>query len=111
MELAANVWLVTDAGAGLVQRYFMRAYAIDAEDKVISMVLQTLAPTNFRAAKAFKLASSFSKRSGHGTMHGTTSISAFRQHGRPAPHGAPHAEGAGLVAGAARPVAAAAVAR
>jgi len=68
MELAANVWLVADAGAGLVPRYFMCAYAIDAEDKVISMVLQTLAPTSFRAANAFKLASSFSKRSEHGTL-------------------------------------------
>ena len=38
MELIANVWPVADAGTGIVQRYFMRAYAIDAEDHVISAV-------------------------------------------------------------------------
>ena len=30
MELVANVWPVVDVGTGLVQRYFMRAYAMDA---------------------------------------------------------------------------------
>ncbi len=47
MELVANVWPVVDEISGLVQRFFMRAYAMESNDYVISTVLQALASTDF----------------------------------------------------------------
>lgn len=79
MELVANVWPVVDEGTGLVQRYFMRAYAIDAEDRVISTVLKVLAPTDFRIARAFKVAARFKVTSEHGTLNGAVPVGVFHQ--------------------------------
>jgi hypothetical protein len=79
MELVANVWPVVDEGAGLVQRYFMRAYAIDAEDRVISSVLKALAPTDFRIARVFKVAARFKVTSEHGTLNGALTVGTFHQ--------------------------------
>ena len=79
MELIANVWPVADAGTGIVQRYFMRAYAIDAEDHVISAVLEALAPTDFRIAKGFKIAARFKLTSEHGTLNGAVPVGAFHE--------------------------------
>jgi hypothetical protein len=78
MELVANVWPVVDEGTGLVQRYFMRAYAIDAEDRVISAVLKALAPTDFRIARMFKVAG-FKVSSEHGTLSGAVPVGVFHQ--------------------------------
>lgn len=79
MELVANVWPVVDEGTGLVQRYFMRAYAMDAEDRVISAVLKALAPTDFRIARAFKVSARFKVTSEHGTLNGAIPVGAFHQ--------------------------------
>lgn len=79
MELIANVWPVVDESSGLVQRFFMRAYAIDGEDHVISVVLNALAPTDFRIARAFKVPERFKLTSEHGTIMGMVSISSFQQ--------------------------------
>lgn len=79
MELVANVWPVVDEGTGLVQRYFMRAYAIEAEDRVISSVLKALAPTDFRIAQAFKIADRFKVTSEHGTINGAVPVGEFHQ--------------------------------
>jgi hypothetical protein len=78
MELVANVWPVVDVGTGLVQRYFMRAYAMDAEDRVISTVLKALAPTDFRIARAFKIPTRFKVTSEHGTLSGAVPVSTFQ---------------------------------
>ena len=79
MELVANVWPVVDEKTGLVQRYFMRAYAMDAEDRVISTVLKALAPTDFRIARAFKIAARFKVTSEYGTLNGAVPVGTFHQ--------------------------------
>ena len=79
MELVANVWPVVDEGTMLVQRYFMRAYAMDAEDQVIGTVLKALAPTDFRIARVFKVAARFKVISEHGTLNGAVPIGVFHQ--------------------------------
>jgi len=79
MELVANVWPVVDEGTGLVRRYFVRAYAMDAEDRVISTVLKSLAPTDFRIARVFKIAARFQFTSEHGTLSGAVPVGAFHQ--------------------------------
>lgn len=79
MELVANVWPVVDEGAGLVQRFFMRAYAMDCDDHIISAVLKALAPTDFRIARAFRIPERFKLTSEHGTMSGVVTIGVFQQ--------------------------------
>ena len=79
MELVANVWPVVDKSTGLVQRFFMRAYAMESDDNVISTVLQALAPTDFRIARVFKIPERFKITSEHGTMSGAVPIGAFQQ--------------------------------
>lgn len=79
MELVANVWPVVDEETGLVQRFFMRAYAIEADDRVISLVLKALAPTDFRIARDFKISDRFKLTSEHGTLAGVVSISVFQK--------------------------------
>ena len=79
MELVANVWPVVDESTGLVQRFFMRAYAMESDDNVISAVLQALAPTDFRIARGFKVPERFKLTSERGTMNGTVPIDAFQQ--------------------------------
>lgn len=80
MELVANVWPVVDEGTGFVQRYFARAYAIDAEDQVISIVLKALAPTDFRIARDFKIPDRFKHNSEHGTLSATVTIGQFQEY-------------------------------
>jgi hypothetical protein len=79
MELVANVWPVVDEGTGLVQRYLVRAYAMRAEDRVISAVLKALAPTDFRIARAFKIPTRFKVTSEYGTLSGAVPIGTFHQ--------------------------------
>ena len=80
MELIANVWPVIDEGTGLVQRFFMRAYAMDSDDHIISAVLKALAPTDFRIARVFRIPERFSLASEHGTMSGVVTIGVFQQY-------------------------------
>lgn len=80
MELVANIWPVVDGGTGVVQRYFMRAYAIDAEDHVISAVLKALAPTDFVNAKGFKIGSQCGIALEDDSMAGALPISVFHRH-------------------------------
>ncbi|OBU24355.1 hypothetical protein [Photobacterium aquimaris] len=79
MELVANVWPVVDITTGFVQRYFIRAYAIDAEDKIISAVLNGLASSDFRISKVFKIPPQFEMMSEHSTISGIVSIDMFQQ--------------------------------
>lgn len=79
MELVANVWPVVDQETGLVQRFFMRAYALDSDDRVISVVLKALAPTDFRIARVFRISDRFKVASEHGTMSGVVPVSLFQQ--------------------------------
>jgi hypothetical protein len=79
MELVANVWPVVDEVSGLVQRYFMRAYALDAEDQVISATLRALAPTDYTVARGFRIAPRFQSTSAHGTLDGAVPLRVFQQ--------------------------------
>lgn len=79
MELIANVWPVVDESTGLVQRFFMRAYAISADDRVISTLLKALAPTDFRIARDFKVPDHFKLTSEHRTFNGIVPIAVFQQ--------------------------------
>lgn len=80
MELVANVWPVVDAGTGLVLRYFIRAYAMDAPDDVISATLRALAPTDFRLARMFTIPQRFTVVSEHGQLQGCVSIRDFHRY-------------------------------
>lgn len=77
MELIANVWPVADESTRIVQRYFMRAHAVEADDGAISALLNILAPADFRIAKLFTIPKRFSLTSEHGVMHGVVTLSEF----------------------------------
>ncbi len=78
MELTANVWPVVDQ-TGLVLRYFMRAYAMDAPDDVITKTLKTLAPTDFLMAQVFRIPQQFTVVSAHGSIRSCVLIADFHQ--------------------------------
>jgi hypothetical protein len=80
MELAANVWPVVDEGTGIVQRFFMRAYAFDAPDDVIGATLRSLAPTDFRLAHVFPIPDRFHVSSPYGTLQGAVTAGDFHEH-------------------------------
>jgi len=80
LELVANVWPVVDEGTGLVLRYYMRAYAVDAPDEVISETLRALAPTDFRLARMFRIPKRFAVVSEHGQLDACVSIGDFRRY-------------------------------
>ena len=77
MELVANVWPVADQMTGLVQRFFMRAYAMDAADAVISDTLTSLAPTDFLTARLFPVPSKYRHIDACGTLQGCVPIGDF----------------------------------
>lgn len=79
IELSANVWPVIDAGTGLVLRYFMRAYAMDASDSVIGTTLRALAPTDFLLAEVFRIPQRHVVVSQYGDLNGCVSISDFHE--------------------------------
>jgi len=79
MELAANVWPVVDSRSRLVQRYFMRAYAMEAADEVINQTLGALAPGDFRLAKTFAIPEQFKFVTGHGTLAGCVTLADFHK--------------------------------
>jgi hypothetical protein len=78
MELTANVWPVFDE-TGLVLRFFMRAYAMEAPDEVISATLQALAPTDFRIAPVYPIPRRFAVVSPYGALQGCVTIGAFHE--------------------------------
>ena len=80
MQLIANVWPVVDSGTSFVQRFFVRAYAIEADDALISKILRALAATDFRLARGFRIHERFTVTSEHGTLTGTMPLAVFHQH-------------------------------
>ena len=80
MELVANVWPVVDGTAGLIQRYFVRAYAMEAPDAVISDTLQALAATDFRIAHVFQIPPRFEHVTPYGTLNGCVSPTLFYEY-------------------------------
>jgi hypothetical protein len=80
MELTANVWPVADAQTGLVQRYYMRAYALEAEDAVISATLRSLAPSDWLMAEQFLIPKNFQEVSCHGVLEGCVGLRQFHEH-------------------------------
>lgn len=80
LELVANVWPVVDAGTGIVLRYFIRAYAMDAPDEVISATLRALASTDFRLARMFRIPQRMIIVSEHGELAGGVMIGDFHRH-------------------------------
>jgi hypothetical protein len=80
MELVANVWPVVDAPTGLVIRFFIRAYVMDASDDVVSRTLHALAPSDFRVAQLFPVPRQCSVTSERGTLKGCITIGDFRDH-------------------------------
>lgn len=80
MELVANVWPVVDSGTGIVQRYFIRAYAMDAPDEVIGETLRTLAGTDFLIANVYQIPSRFTLESEHGSLSGAVPINLFHEY-------------------------------
>ena len=77
MELVANVWPVADSLTGLVQRYLMRAYSLEANDATISDTLTALAPSDYPMARAFAIPDRFREVSPHGTLTGCVSLALF----------------------------------
>ena len=80
MELVANVWPVADQSTGLVQRFMMRAYAVDADDATISDLLTTLAPSDYLMARVFPIPRQFREVTAHGDLTGCVSLSLFHQY-------------------------------
>jgi len=79
MELVANVWPVVDEASGIVQRFFMRAYAMADTDDVILATLKALAPTDFYIASVFSVPKRFTLVSEFGSISGAVEIGAFHQ--------------------------------
>jgi hypothetical protein len=80
LELAANVWPVVDSAAGVVLRYFVRAYAMDAPDEIIAATLRALAATDYRLAHMFSIPRRFRLVSEHGELRGCVTIGDFHRH-------------------------------
>ncbi|CAN5895045.1 hypothetical protein BH11VER1_BH11VER1_01930 [soil metagenome] len=80
MELVADVWPVADQLTGLVQRFFMRAYALEVDDATISRTLTTLAPTDFRMARVFQVPRQFEYVTSAGTLEGCVTLGDFHEY-------------------------------
>ncbi len=80
MELVANIWPVVDGASGIVLRFFVRAYAIQADDNVISQTLRALAPTDFRIARMFRIAQAMTIVSEHGMLEGAVTVGDFQEY-------------------------------
>jgi hypothetical protein len=79
MELVANVWPVFDADTGVVLRFFIRGYCMDAPDPVISATLRALAATDFRLAQVFPIPHRFSVTSPFGSLQGCVTLAGFHE--------------------------------
>lgn len=80
MELVANIWPVADQQTGLVQRFFMRAYALEADDDTISRTLTALAPSDWLTARVFAIPQRFQEVSPFGTLAGCVSLRLFHEY-------------------------------
>lgn len=80
MELVANVWPVVDGATGIVLRFFMRAYAIEADDAIISQTLRTLSPSDFRIARVFRIPKVMTIVSEHGMLEGAVTVGDFQEY-------------------------------
>jgi len=79
MELVANLWPVVDAGTGIVQRFYARAYAMDGGDKVVGATLRALAPTDYRSARMFVIPKRIRLVSEFGELEGAIDVRGFQQ--------------------------------
>jgi hypothetical protein len=79
MELVANVWPVVDRTTGIVLRFFMRAYAMEAPDSVISSTLRALSICDFRLATMFTIPKRFRIVSEHGELPGAVTSREFAE--------------------------------
>lgn len=79
MELVANIWPIVDQESGVVQRYLIKAYALNATDDEISRVLTTLARSDYRTAHPVVIPEKHKLVFDGGTISGALSIGAFQQ--------------------------------
>ncbi len=80
MELVANVWPVVDQVTGTVMRFFLRAYATEADDATISRTLTALAPSDYLAARVFPNPERFRFMTPIGPQAECVTTSQFHQH-------------------------------
>ena len=80
MELVANIWPIVDQMTGIVQRFLFKAYALEATDQEISIVLTTLARADYRTAEVVKIPDNYQLSSEHGTMSGAVEVATFNQY-------------------------------
>lgn len=79
MELVANIWPVVDQETKIVQRFYIKAYAMDASDDEISMVLSTLARCDYRTAECMPIPQRFILNNGGHQINAATSIHQFQE--------------------------------
>jgi hypothetical protein len=77
MEVVGNLWPVVDASSGVVQRFFSRAYAMEAPDEVIGQTLTALAPTDFHTAKVYAVPARYVMMTDVSKLPGSVSLSDF----------------------------------
>ena len=63
----------------MVQRFFMRAYAMEAPDAIISQTLTALAPFDFLAARVFPVPPRYRYVTAYGTLEGCVSLGDFHR--------------------------------
>ena len=80
MELVANVWPIVDQMTGVVQRFLFRAYALNATDQEISIVLTILARSDYRTAQVEKIPDNYQLSSEHGAISGAVEVGMFNQY-------------------------------
>lgn len=78
MELVANLWPVIDLRTGIIQRFYARAYAMDATEEVVGATLRALSLTDFRAARMFVIPESIRIVSARGTIAGAIDSRGFQ---------------------------------
>ena len=80
LELVANVWPIFDADSGFVHRFLMRSYLVVGPDEAISATLRSLAATDFRLAKVYRIPASCEIVSEHGVLAGCVTLADFHRH-------------------------------
>ncbi|MCK8043689.1 hypothetical protein MSG37_02230 [Shewanella sp. 1CM18E] len=79
MELVANIWPIVDQQTGIIQRFLFRAYALSASDDEISLVLTTLARSDYRTAEACVIPKKYSLTYENKTIAGAITLSGFNE--------------------------------
>ena len=79
MELVANIWPVVDQDTMIVQRFFIKAYSMNATDDEISTVLTTLARSDFRTAEVMPIPEQCIIHADFGIIKGAIEINDFYQ--------------------------------